>query len=635
MILQALYQLAEKESLMADPDYEPKLVAWLVRVSKDGKLLGIVGTHYIPPQEQAKKKPNPRPKQFRVPRQPTGRSGTKAPACFLVDNAKYVFGLPTKGKDFSAEEGKQKAGWFRELVQRCADETSDEAVVAVEILLDAVASGRQQVELPAGCKSNDLFAFVYTPDMDKLVHDRSNVKEYWRRLRSQESATEAVAKQCLVSGKPMGDVGLFPLIENVPGASPSRIGLVSFNKNAFESYGWKGNQNAPVSRDAAETCATALNRLLHPAYPGPLHSEQTLPKRNLRLSSDTAVCFWSANESGDEFCSVFSGLLEANPEQVGALYRSIWRGKPIQIDAPSAFYALTLTGTQGRVIVRDWLESTVEKAASNLAIHFRDLEIVRNIPKPKARDLPPQMPMSLLLRSITPDGDSEKIPAPLVGELVEAALKGTPYPFSILQRALERTRAEMGREEWDDLNRRDARAAIIKAVLNRRKRFFPQTTNYEEVQSQMDPTNASEGYTLGSLLAVLERLQQEALNNVNASVVDRYFSAASASPKAVFVRLLKNARHHVRKASDDPQRGGMVFLLDRLVDEMADRFDPKNNGFPAFLNLEQQGLFVLGYHQMRKWLWMTSEERVVWENVYPSAPRAYLWKTAKSQDVNQ
>ncbi len=144
----------------------------------------------------------------------------------------------------------------------------------------------------------------------------------------------------------------------------------------------------------------------------------------------------------------------------------------------------------------------------------------------------------------------------------------------------------------------------------------------------MDPSHRSEGYTLGQLMAVIERLQQEALDNVNASVVDRYFSGASASPKAVFVRLLKNARHHVRKAKDNQEKGGFIFRLEKLLDELADQFDPKRNGFPAYLDLEQQGLFVLGYHQMRKWLWMNKEERNEWEQAHTAVPRSYLWNKA-------
>jgi CRISPR-associated protein Csd1 len=628
MILQALYQLAQREGLMEDPDFEPRPVAWLVRVSQEGKLLGIRGTHCTVPAE-GKRKPRQVAKAFSIPRRPTGKAGTKAPSGFLVENAKYVFGLRTKDKTFSPDEGTEKSGWFREMVAKCAEETNDEATRAVVSFLEDIAQRRTIVTLPEDCRSNDLFAFEFAPDVDLLVHERPRVREYWKDLRGSSGGDNVGQRQCLVTGDHVGEVGLFELIKKVPGGTTSGVALVSFNKSAFESYGWSGNDNAPISRVAAESCATALNRLLNPDYPDPKQPGQVLPQRNLRLSADTAVCYWSAEKSGDEFCSAFGGLLEAKPEVVKELYQSIWLGKFQQIEDPSAFYALTLSGTQGRAIVRDWFESTVTSVALNLAAHFKDLKIVRNTPKPKEHDLPPQFPMSVLLKSLAPQGDSAKIPTPLIGQLIEAGLHGTPYPFSLLQRAVERTRAEIGKNDWTDLDRRDARAALIKAVLNRRKRFFPETTLYKEVQPDMDPSNLSEGYTLGRLMAILERIQLAAIDNVNASVVDRYFSGASATPKTVFVRLLKNARHHVTKAKDDEAKAGFIFRLDKLIDELATRFDPNRNGFPAHLDLEQQALFVLGYHQMRKWLWMPRVERVEWERNHPEAPPEYIWSKGK------
>lgn len=149
----------------------------------------------------------------------------------------------------------------------------------------------------------------------------------------------------------------------------------------------------------------------------------------------------------------------------------------------------------------------------------------------------------------------------------------------------------------------------------------------------MDPTNRSEGYVLGGMMAVLERIQQIAQPNINTTIVDHYFSSASASPRSSFVRLLKGARYHVRKAQDE-SGAGMVFLLDRLLDDMSSGFDVKNNGFPAYLDLNQQGLFVLGYHQMRHWLWLNAEEREAWEKQHANAPTAYLWRSNKARKEN-
>ena len=201
--------------------------------------------------------------------------------------------------------------------------------------------------------------------------------------------------------------------------------------------------------------------------------------------------------------------------------------------------------------------------------------------------------------------------------MTHAAYSGLRYPMTAYHRALERMRAEIGDEEWSDLERRDARAAIIKAVLIR---------NFNrEVKREMDPNSNSQGYNLGRLMAVLERIQLEALGDVNANVIDRFFSGASATPKAVFTRLMKNARNHVRKAKDDPTKGGMIFLLDKLIDELSLPFSPKDGGFPSHMALEEQGLFVIGYHHMRHWLWMSKEERQTWEAAHPDANRAYCW----------
>jgi len=632
MILQALYQLAQREDLVSDPDFEPKQIAWLVRISSEGELIGIEGTHHIPPEEAKKKKPKAVAKTFNVPRD--GGRTNRDKAFLLYDKAEYAFGIDPEGKR-SPDKLKTRFRLFQEKAQICRDATNDEAVKSLCKFLENLEAGKSPVELPEGCAGNDLFAFVYDSDIDQLVTDRSAVKVYWKKGRRQMLQTDRSSACCLVSRAQCIPGGLFPSVKKVPGGTPSGVALVSFNCKAFESYGWKGNLNAPISRNAAEACATALNRLLYPAYPDPHQPGQTLPRRNLKLSSDTAVLFWAADGKGDEFCSVFSGLLEGNPDQVKELYQSIWKGKSPDLEDPTAFYALTITGTQGRAILRDWLESTVGRTAKNLALHFADLDIVRNTPKPKKSDLPKQIPMTLLLESLAPRGDRDQVPSPLTSSLLKAALIGSPYPFSVLERALERTRAEIGRTDWTDQNRRDARSALIKGVLNRRRRIGPTTaTTYREVKRDMDPRNDSPGYSLGLLMAVLERLQQTAQGDVNATVVDRFFSSASATPKIAFVRLMKNARHHVRKVKDDPERRGMVYRIEKLMDELASRFDPRANGFPTYLDLEQQGLFVLGYHQMRHWLWMKKEDRLQWERANLNAPQAFIWSKEHSSEMN-
>jgi len=601
VILQALHKLAEREELVTDLDYEPKPVGFLVRVDDGGRFLGFQSTYSAPEPEgdqgTGTRRPRPRPKTFLVPREKTRTSGDRA--FFLVDKAEYVFGVDPDGKR-PIEKLRRRCELFRERVAHCTETTCDPGVGAVRDLLEAVARGDQEIALPEEVKSNDLFGFVYGSE-ERLVTDRPAVRAYFKELRSAD-AGEPI--QCLVTGEVAPAAELHTQVKYVPGASSSGVPLVSFNAPAFESYGWSSNENAPVSRDAAETYGTALGRLLHPEPAAPWDPSQSLPRRNVRLGEDTAVCYWAAEKSGEELASLVAPLLEANEEQVGNLFRSIWNGKVPEIENPSAFYALTLSGAQGRVAVRSWIETTVADAAKNLALFIQDLTVSRHTPPKKGQQSPPPYALRDRLRALSPPGKS-KIPAPMAATAADCALRGDPFPLHFLVRAVQRYRAESGNEGYGALLRRDAQVSWIRAVLERRHRLYHLPE--QEIAPIMDPNNTRPGYLLGRLMAVLERLQQLALDDINASVIDRFFSAASASPLSVFTRLLKNARHHARKAKD-ANKGGVI-RLERLMDEIIDRFKAEHGGFPAHLSLEEQGLFVLGYHQQRHDLFQSKKTR--------------------------
>lgn len=599
MILQALYNLAESENLMSDADFQWKPVAWLVRIGPQGRFVGISGTHYTPAPEDGREL-GPQAKCMRVPRQ-ADRSGNKAPPYFLVDNAKYVFGKPTADKSFPEKTGRARATDFREVVRQCHEATSDEAARAVLAFLDDIASGKQDIELPEDCKSNDQFAFVYAPDGDVAVHERPAIEEYWHGQRAESDGDEKARFVCMVTGRPVEAPSSFPKVKKVPGATGSGGSLVSFNKPAFLSYGLKTNQNAPISRFAAEACSAALSRLLDTDFCDPNRPGEKMPRRNYSLGGDTVACFWSSSKEADAFLDVFPDIMEARPEEVGATYHSIWRGKsPDGID-PAEFYVLTLSGAQGRAVLRDWFESSLRDVVQRIARYFDDIDIVRNTRPPRNRPLPPQLPLTVLLRSLAPKGKSGQVPPSLGSDMFRAAVTGTRYPLTVLHRALERMRAEIGDDSWAGIERRDARAALIKAVLIRNMQ--------KEITSTMDPNNKEPGYLLGRLLAVIERTQQAAMGDVNASVIDRYFSGASATPAAVFPRLLKNMRHHVRKGRDSEREGRRVRWLDSEADGILAAIEPGPSGaFPVFLPIDQQGLFVLGYHHQRHALWSPKKD---------------------------
>jgi CRISPR-associated protein Csd1 len=472
-----------------------------------------------------------------------------------------------------------------------------------------------------------------------LMSDRPAVEEWWKQKRAH--GTGAASQRCLVTGRTAPAASKHPKIEALPGGNTSGTALVSFNSSAFESYGWKVFENAQVSNEAAEACATALNRLISAHPVDPQNSAQTLPRRNIRLPGDTVVCYWSRESAQGSFLDCLAGLLEADEASVAELYRSVWRGRPVELD-PAPFYALTISGAQGRAVVRGWLETTLQEVGRHLARHFQDF----NLDSAKKGEHPPAIPLARLLAALGVRGDKEKTPPSLSVEIFQAALRGTLYPLGALQRAIERTRMEPKHDEpgkngpkYTELL--EYRTAIIKACINRRWRIQAAPTDRKELDASMDPTCSSPGYQLGLLMAVLERLQQAALgDNVNATLIDRFFAGASASPRAVFMRLLKTSVFHARKAADESKTRGLAFRLERLKEAILDRFSPLSGGIPNSLDLENQGLFILGYYQMRRWLWLGADERRTWEAEHPSAPGAFVWAKAgngpeQNSDIQQ
>lgn len=111
----------------------------------------------------------------------------------------------------------------------------------------------------------------------------------------------------------------------------------------------------------------------------------------------------------------------------------------------------------------------------------------------------------------------------------------------------------------------------------------------ETIQPGLNENLASPAYQCGRLMAVLAGLQQAALGDVGAGIIQRYYAAASATPALVFGRLIRGAQFHLDKLD----RGLARWFEDRIADICL----RLGSSMPATLNLEEQGLFALGYYQ--------------------------------------
>jgi CRISPR-associated protein Csd1 len=179
---------------------------------------------------------------------------------------------------------------------------------------------------------------------------------------------------------------------------------------------------------------------------------------------------------------------------------------------------------------------------------------------------------------------SENIQPNLAGEWMRAILNDTPYPLTLLSTLVMRIRA--------DRNVNPLRVATLKSILIKN---FGMT---KEAPVSLDPDNKEPGYLLGRLFATYEQIQTAALGrNVNATIKDKFYGAASSQPRKVFPLLAKGSQPHLAKIGKE--RRGYQITLDREVAEIMEAMSPDADPFPSHLPDRQQGLFALGYYHQR------------------------------------
>jgi len=337
------------------------------------------------------------------------------------------------------------------------------------------------------------------------------------------------------------------------------VALVSFNSDAFESYGRSRNENAPVCRHCVDAYTTALNRLLDRSYPDPKHPGQTLSRRFVALSDDTTAVFWATEKA--TILDLLADFFDApRVESVAALLESSHKGRPSG-SASNRFYCLILSGGQGRALLRGMHMGTVAQVEDNMRAYFESLDVGFEGP----------LPLSRIMRGLVLQGKTQNLPPGLTSDLFLAIVCGRKFPETVLTRAVERCRTERKviRE----------RAAILRAYLIRNLRW--------EVNVGLDKENTRPGYRLGRLMAVLEKVQTEAQGGISRTIVG--YGAASTRPATVFSRLIGLAQHYI------PQCRRPVFFQ-KLLAEVLEGIAV----FPPTLSLEEQGLFALGYYHQKQ-----------------------------------
>ncbi|HUV69231.1 MAG TPA: type I-C CRISPR-associated protein Cas8c/Csd1 [Terracidiphilus sp.] len=564
MILQALNEYYQRKARMPDsdlapPGFEHKGIPFLVVLSAKGEFAGLDDTR----EGEGKKKV---PKSFLVP-QSVKRAVNILPN-LLWDNSGYVFGIDSKGKP---ERAREQHLAFVEAVRARFAQTDDAGIWAVLAFLER-GDFIKVFEHPLWTEILESGANLTF----RLEGDTCPVCER-KAVTDALTAADAIVSDekalCLVTGEEDVIERLHASVKGVWGAQSVGANIVSFNLDAFSSYGKSQGGNAPVGKRAVFAYTTALNHLLAKGS-----------KQRIQVG-DASTVFWAATP-GHPMEEMFPGLFgepdKDNPDlgtsAVAALLNTPKTGAGSFDKDDTRFYVLGLAPNAARIAVRFWHVKTVGELAVNIRRHFEDLRIAH------APHEPETLSLFRLLVSTATLGKAENIPPSLNGDVMRSVIENLPYPRTLLSGAIRRIRAEQEITY--------PRAAIIKACINR-------YSGKEELKVSLDENNTNTAYRLGRLFAVLERLQERASPNLNATIRDRYYGAASSTPVTVFSTLLKLKNHHLAKLDNKGEAVNYEKLLGQIMDGIAD--------FPAHLDLQDQGRFAIGYYHQRQAFFTKSE----------------------------
>lgn len=550
--------------------FSSEKIGFLISLADDGAVVGL-------PNDLRGEDKKRTPRQLFVP-QAIKRTAGIAPN-FLWDKTSYVLGV-------TAGEGKRTADEHAAFVERhLADlgTPDDVGLRAFLAFLNAWTPERfAELGWPEEMKDQNVIFGLESQRRDRIfLHDRPAAKALWARLSAAGDKTEAI---CLVTGEPAPVARLHPAIKGVWGAQSSGASIVSFNLDAFTSYGHDQGDNAQVSEAAAFAYTTALNRFLAKG------SGQRIQ------IGDASTAFWADASEADKAVGaekLFAGLFEDVPEgatvdekaqaaEVGTKLTQIKAGEPLSKVAPDLadgvrFYVLGLAPNAARLSIRFYYDNDFGVLAENYRRYVEDMRIE------PADQRDPHPPLWKYLAETAVLGKRENVPPNLAGDWMRAILSGTPYPLTLLTSVLMRLRSDR------DVNAR--RVAMLKAIIVRN---FAR----EDTPVALQPDYPNKGYQLGRLFAVYERIQTDALGGkVNATVKDKFYGAASAQPRKVFALLERGSANHLSKVGK--QSPGRKVNLEKLVGEIMGAMDPSTDPFPASLSAEEQALFGLGYYHQR------------------------------------
>lgn len=468
----------------------------------------------------------------------------------IADTGDYVFGI--------GNNGKKRHQMYMDLLHQCYQATSEPYVKQVIDYLTQVNQGEilEQLEQLGYTPQKgllgerDKFVFAYHDleiGKDQFITNIPTVQQFWTRYYS--SKQETVEGECLLTGKTKPVlINTFPgKVKGVPNTQTTGAAISSFDKSAYQSWGWSGNDNAPIGFDTATGILKGIELLI------------SQDRHHYRLGNQMFVFWGNQNQEG------LNPELWRDPQaaRLEGIIKGIY-SRPKEDSRPysSEFYLGVLKGNSGRVAINGLNQITPEKLSANVK-RFCQLQKL----------LDPKIKPIWVFRNAAFLDPNKEYTHRIDKALIEFVLLGQELPGEYAQKVINRICAEQ-----DTFKSQDRSKALL---------FYLNKDNLN-----MDDPQDLIAYQLGRIAFLMHMAQMKGRDQEKEDTnVTRSLKTLSSTPSQVFGRLYQGCYVHHLQANDK------MGYLKKLLDDEFRQLTPEN--LPDNFNLRQQSLFFVGFGKMR------------------------------------
>lgn len=603
MMLETLYDYAINNSLVFKPGFQRKNVRYYISFSSDGNFLSIDSV-----EDNTEKPICP----------DIGSLANSPSKCNIIaEKAGVILNLPKQQKDGTLVYNREtKHNFYMDKMKEASkyDPMFIPAVHGLEKDMDKIQKAFADI---SKAQSNDVLSIKVD---GKTLESSTGYLDWWENFQNSLNTSNEDRVRCFITGKVTEFEKTVPPFQGLAavGGNTTGVKFICFDKKEYQSYGFEKSANATVSKEAITAVNAAITKLLKESPP-PLAETKYIHWFSEQTENDVTEIIDFGFDIPDKEVELSEQITE-DEERVWKMFTALMNHS--LPDMPkNRYYMMSFSGVTGRAMIRNYDEGMYDELCGNLRKWYEDIGIY--IPKhgyryPNLKDIYSRL--KKLKKNAESDSknskdeNDDKEISGLSTNIIFSAIHNTLLPDTVAARALAYIRSDLlSNQENDEKASKKSKKTkkqtvfqepkkaneqrspdriacqILKAWLNRKYR----KQNKEEflIMDKLNSQSPSKAYQAGRLMAEYAAIQTDALGDVNAGIVERYYTSACASPALVIGKLSTMSQYHLSKLKSEKR--GLYEIHSKALEEISCMIGRE---LPKRFTLEQQSEFALGYY---------------------------------------